>query len=267
MITALWLVALLMGVLWLGQRWLIYHPDEFVPAPHLLDLPGAERVDFMTEDGLRLEGWFVSPTATPTGQTVIVFNGNAGHRGHRAPLAAALAHLGHAVLLFDYRGYGGNPGLPSERGLLRDARAALAATVSRDDVDPARLVYFGESIGSAVAVALAEQHPPHALVLRSPFPSLVEVGLLHYPILPVRWLLRDRFETLARIGALGVPLLVVAGTDDAIIPLAMSEEVYEAASEPKWMVTVEGADHNDQELLSGQAVVAAVGTFLTGIRQ
>jgi len=267
MLTTVWLAAFALGALWLGQRWLIYFPDAQVLPPHLADLPSAETVAFDTGDGLRLEGWFVHPTAPPTGQTVIVFNGNAGNRADRAPLAASLVAMGHAVLLFDYRGYGGNPGLPSERGLRLDARAALAAVVGRHDVDPDRLVYFGESLGSGVAVDLAIHHPPHALILRSPFPSLTAVGQLHYPLLPVRWLLRDRFRTIDRIGTLGIPLLVVAGGADRIVPIDLSEDVYEAAAEPKWMATIEDADHNDRILLAGREVLAAVSTFLSGIRQ
>src|SRR5690606_32358147 len=175
-----------------------------------------------TEDDLRLEGWFVPPAARPTGQAVVVFNGNAGNRAHRAPMAAALARAGHAVLLFDYRGYGGNPGLPSERGLLRDGRAAVEAVASRPDIDPSRIVYFGESIGTGVAVQVAVERPPHGLILRSPFTSLVDVGREHYPFLPVAWLARDRFDSMARAADIRSPLLVIAGTADSIVPYGLS---------------------------------------------
>jgi fermentation-respiration switch protein FrsA (DUF1100 family) len=261
------LLVLLAFALWAGQRWLIYFPERELPPPQAVGLPTAEPIAFSTEDDLHLEGWFVHPAGPPTGQTVIVFNGNAGNRAYRAPLAAALARAGHAVLLFDYRGYGGNPGLPSERGLARDARAALQALLSRPDVDPARIVYFGESIGTAVAVRLAAERPPHALILRSPFTSLVDVGRHHYPFLPVQWMLRDRFHTIDRITAVRAPLLVVAGTDDHIVPHEMSEALYAAAAEPKWLATIEGADHNDEVLLAGRPVMAAILKFLDGVRQ
>lgn len=261
------LVAVVVLVLWAAQRWLIYFPDSQLPPLRALDLPTATSVAFVTDDDLRLEGWFVGPQAVPTGQTVIVFNGNAGNRADRAPLAAALARAGHAVLLFDYRGYGGNPGLPSESGLLRDARAALQAVLGRDDVDPDRVVYFGESIGTGVAVQLAAERPPHALILRSPFTSLVDVGRHHYPILPVAWLLRDRFASIDRITRVGAPLLVIAGTDDAIVPFEESEALYDAALEPKWLATIEGADHNDPALFAGRDVLAAILRFLDGVRE
>jgi fermentation-respiration switch protein FrsA (DUF1100 family) len=134
-------------------------------------------------------------------------------------------------------------------------------------VDDSRIVYFGESIGTGVAVHLASERPPHALILRSPFTSLVDVGRHHYPFLPVAWLLRDRFVSVDRIASSGAPLLVIAGTGDRIVPVEMSEALYQAAPEPKWLVTIEGADHNDGILLSGRPVVAAIVKFLDGVRQ
>ena len=139
-------------------------------------------------------------------QHVIVFNGNAGHRGYRIPLAQALSQRGLAVLLFDYRGYGGNPGSPTESGLIQDARAVLQYALSRDDVDPDKVVYFGESLGAAVAVALAVEAPPVALVLRSPFSSMVRIGQTHYPFLPVGLMLKDRYESDKRIPRVSAPL-------------------------------------------------------------
>jgi fermentation-respiration switch protein FrsA (DUF1100 family) len=266
MSATLGLIVFVVAVVWAGQRWLIYFPERQVPPPQAVGLPTAEPVAFQTEDDLRLEAWFVRPTAPPSGQTVIVFNGNAGNRAYRAPVAVALAAAGHAVMLFDYRGYGGNPGLPSERGLERDARAALHAVLSRADVDPARVVYFGESLGSGVAVQLAREHSPHALILRSPFTSLADVGRRHYPMLPVGWLLSDRFPSIDRIATIDAPLLVIAGSDDEIVPAEMSEELYHAASEPKWFATIDGAGHNDDALLAGPSVMAAIVKFLDGVR-
>ena len=167
-----------------------------------------------------------------------------------------------ATLLTDYRGYGGNPGSPSEEGLARDARAARAYLATRRDVDPARIAYFGESLGAGVAVRLASEQRPHALVLRSPFPSLLDVGHHHYPLLPLRWLLRDRFDCLERIRRIGCPLLVIAGERDGVIPLAMSERLFAAAAEPKQMITLAGVDHNDRELLAGDRMIAAMVEFL-----
>lgn len=242
---------------WLTQRRMMYFPSGNVPSPGQVGLSRAEVVTLTTDDGLMLGGWFV-PTAGPGEATVIVFNGNAGNRAYRSDLAARIVAAGMSVLLFDYRGYGDNPGSPTEEGLALDARAARRYVLSRTDVDAQRLVYFGESLGSAVAVRLAVEHPPHALVLRSPFTSFVDMGRLHYPFLPVGWMLRDRYPSLDRIVRIGSPLLVIAGSNDTIVPAFQSRRLFEAAREPKRLVIVDGADHNDEALGAGPLVVAAI---------
>ena len=263
---------LMLALLWLGQRRLIYFPSGAVP-PVASILPAGEPVVLTTDDGLRLTGWFVPAMGAGTTQpAVLVCNGNAGNRSHRAPLAAALARAGLSVLLFDYRGYGGNPGRPSERGLLADARAARAYLASREDVDPDRIVYFGESLGAAVAVSLAAEQPPAAFILRSPFTSLADVGRVHYPFLPVRLLLRDRYAAIEQIGRVAAPVLVVAGARDEIIPVEHSRRVYEAAVGPKRWVLIPDADHNHREFLAGERFIREIVAFLaehagTAVRQ
>jgi uncharacterized protein len=261
------------GLLWSQQRRLIYYPAPRAVPPAAAVLPGAEEVSFPTGDGLRLAGWFV-PAAGPPGRrpreprspAVLVCNGNGGNRSLRAPLAAALARAGLAVLLFDYRGYAANPGRPTEPGLAADARAALAYLAARPEVDPARLVYFGESLGAAVAVRLAVERPPAALVLRSPFASLAEVGRRYYPWLPVSLLLFDRYDALGRVGRVAAPLLVVAGERDRIIPASHSRRLFDAAPAPKRFVLLPGADHNDLELLAGRRLLDELLAFLRDVR-
>lgn len=260
-IAGLAVLVCLMALVWGLQRKLIYFPFERVPAPDAVGLQGAERVSFPTPDGLTLDGWFVSRTASPD-FTVIVFNGNAGTRALRAPLASALARENLAVLLFDYRGFGGNPGTPTEGGLRQDARAARDYVVSRPDTDGRKLVYFGESLGTAVATGLAVDFPPAALVLRSPFTSLADVGRHHYGFLPVRWLLRDRYDTIGRIDRVTSPLLVIGGDHDRIVPIEQTRRVYQAAGGRKDLIIINGADHNDDVLLAGREMIAGVLRFL-----
>jgi uncharacterized protein len=259
------LAAVLLGLVWSQQRRLIYYPwPGRVPAAASV-LPGGQEVVLHTEDGIRLGAWFVpAPRSTPRGPAVLVCNGNAGSRALRAPLAAALARAGLSVLLFDYRGFGGNPGRPSEEGLAADARAAQAWLAARPEVDPSRIAYFGESLGAAVALRLAVERPPAALVLRSPFTSLTDVGRLHYPWLPVRLLLADRYPSAERVADLTVPLLVVAGEHDRIVPASLSRRLYDAAAEPKRFVLVPGADHNDTALLDGHQLLGEIARFLEG---
>jgi uncharacterized protein len=256
------MVLVVIALAWLFQRRLIYLAEPGRAPAVATVLPAGEDVAFDTADGLRLRGWFV-PAATGKSQaTVLVLNGNAGNRAARAPLAAELSRAGLSVLLLDYRGYGGNPGSPSERGLLADARAARAYLATRGDVDPARLVYFGESLGAAVAVQLAAERPPMALVLRSPFTSLADVGRVHYPFLPVRLLLKDRYASIEQVGRLRCPVLVVAGERDGIVPWEQSRRLAAAIPERKRFVLVPGADHNSLELLAGQRLIGEVVRFV-----
>jgi fermentation-respiration switch protein FrsA (DUF1100 family) len=247
---------------YLFQRNLIYFPDTVKLPEASLFHPGAREVSFETEDGLRLEAWLVPPAGAGREAAVLVFHGNGGDRSSRLPLAVALAAEGYTVLLTDYRGYAANPGRPTEKGLALDARAARAWLVSEGGFAPDRIVYFGESLGTAVAVALAAELPPAALVLRSPFTSLPDVAAHHYPFLPARLLLRDRYPSLRTIGRMAAPLLVIAGGGDRIIPAGQSRRLFEAAPGPKRFLLIPGADHNDAELQAGPEMIAAMAVFL-----
>jgi fermentation-respiration switch protein FrsA (DUF1100 family) len=123
-------------------------------------------------------------------------------------------------------------------------------------------VYFGESLGTAVAVNLAVEHPPIALILRSPFTSMGDLGQHHYPFLPVRLLLRDRFAAIDRIPSIRVPVLVIAGGLDRIVPIEHTRRLYDAATAPKALFVVPDADHNDYELLAGDHMIQAIIRFL-----
>jgi len=189
--------------------------------------------------------------------TVIVAPGNAGNRSHRVPLANALTEAGFDVLLVDYRGYGGNPGSPSESGLALDIRAAYGAVLD-SGVPAERILLFGESLGGAVVTALATEVPAAGLVLRSPFVDLASVASDAYPFLPVRWLLQDELAVLDPIRDVRIPVAVVYGTADSIVDPAQSLRVAEAAPNAVAELAVEGADHNDSALGYGPQVVAAV---------
>ncbi|MFG1949010.1 alpha/beta hydrolase [Nonomuraea sp. NPDC048826] len=250
-------LAVLLGLLWAFQRRLIYLPDAAPVPPAAEVVPGAREVTLTTADGLRLGAWYV-PGDHPV--RVLVAGGNAGNRLHRAPLARALAAHGLPVLLMDYRGYGGNPGSPSEDGLRLDARAA------RDFLGDGPVIYFGESLGAAVVTGLAAERPPDGLVLRSPFTDLAAAGQVNYPFLPVRALLRDRFPVAERVAAVRVPTVVVYGSADTIIPAGQSRAVAAAAAGPVTVVEVPGAGHNDPVFLSGPELIGAVTALADRLR-
>lgn len=251
-------VLLVVGMAYVFQRKLIYLPDTG-PVPPAADvLPGAREVSFETADGLRLRAWYLRAIGTANAPTVLVAPGNAGDRSIRAPLAEALAARGLSVLLLDYRGYGGNPGSPTEDGLAHDARAARSFLVNDLGVPPERLLYYGESLGGGVVTRLATEHPPAGMVLRSPFTELAEIAKRHYPFLPVRLLLKDRFPVAEHARSISVPATVVYGTSDSIVPPAQSRAVAGAFGSGAREVPVPGANHNDAALLDGDRLVDAV---------
>jgi fermentation-respiration switch protein FrsA (DUF1100 family) len=265
LIVALVVLAVL-SILYVSQRSMIYIPGTAAPNAELLP-QDARSVALHTRDGLRLAAWFLPPNAGPMasqpGPAVLILNGNAGDRSHRLPLAIALAQRGYGVLAFDYRGYAGNPGSPSEDGLRADALAAVEALGAQREVDPGRIAYFGESLGAAVAGGLAAERQPAALILRSPPPSIAEMGRYHYPFLPiVDSLLLDRYPLAEQVRDLHVPLLILITEQDEIVPAALSRRVFDAASEPKFWVPLAAAHHNDPALLAGEELVAEVTVFL-----
>lgn len=259
-------VLLVLTLGWAFQRRLIYLPATAEVAAASTALRGARDVQLRTSDGLVLGAWFLPATEGGLGVTVLVANGNAGDRSLRAALAEALAAEGLSVLLFDYRGYGGNQGSPSEEGLARDVRAARRFLVEEAGVRPDRLLYYGESLGAAVVTELATEHPPGGLVLRSPFVDLASVGRVHYPFLPVRALLRDRYPLAEQLADIQVPVTVVYGSHDSVVPPEQSRAVAETAPNLHQLVVVPGGDHHDLALLAGEDLVGAVVNLAEEVR-
>lgn len=263
-LVALLLLGMAVGMLTALQRQLIYFPDS-TPVPPAGDvIDGARDVTLHTSDGLRLAAWFVpARSASDRHLAVLVAPGNGGNRLGRVQLATELSRRGLAVLLMDYRGYGGNPGSPSEDGLARDA---LAAAVALDELGypGERTIYFGESLGSGVVAALQARRPPAGVVLRSPFTDLAAVGAHHYPWLPVRLLLRDRFEVIGPLSDSEVPTTVIYGDRDSVVPPELSARVAEEATTLVERVVIRGADHNDR-VMFGPRVALAVARLADAV--
>lgn len=235
----------LVGGLYLFQRDLLYLPDTTRPSLARAAIPGVSEIEIGTADGLRLLAWYAP--AQPGRPTFLYLHGNGGHIAYRADRARKLTGAGYGLLLAGYRGYGGNPGSPSEDGFHADAEAALAWLADRN-VPVGRIVLYGESLGSAVAVRLAAETavraaPVAALVLEAPFTSIADVAQHHYPYVPARALVKDRFDAASRIAGVGTPVLIMHGERDRVVPVGFGRALFAAAVEPKRGWFTPGADH------------------------
>lgn len=282
----------MVAMLTLMQRSLTYFPtrtSRIRPADARLPAGQVHDIQLRTSDALTLHGWHVLPADQTAegaeqaaerleagGPVVLYFPGNGGDRTFRGEELLALTRVGCHVFLFDYRGYGDNPGRPSETALVDDAWAAWQYATDERNLAAERIILYGESLGSAVAVQLAARAsqtgtPPGGLVLRSPFSSLADVASHHYPWLPVRWLLLDRYESTEHIRGVTCPILVLHGRRDAIIPLRFAERLYQAAPAtsasgiPKRFVELPQADHNDVIFVHPREVQSALESFLSAL--
>jgi fermentation-respiration switch protein FrsA (DUF1100 family) len=239
---------LVVGALYLAQRSLLYHPSAQRPSLGGLALLGAYEAALRTEDGLLLFSWYLPP---PVGAPVIVyFHGNGGNIGQRGDRMRRFAAVGFGALLVEYRGYAGNPGAPTEAGLLTDARAALTF-LDAQRIAPDRRVLYGESLGSGIAVQIAADRQVAALILESPYTSVADVAQYHYPWVPVRWLLHDKFDALTVIGRVTAPSLFLHAESDHVIPVRFGRALYAAAPGPKETWSTSQGDHEDVGRLGG----------------
>ncbi len=243
------------GLTYIVQRQLQYFPDRRMYSPPEGGVPEMSVVRFHAADGVRLISWHHAAAGAPT---VVYFPGNGGNIAGRGVAARPWIDAGYGVLLVGYRGYGGSDGRPTEEGLYADGRAAIAYLRGRG-VPARRIALYGESLGTGVAVKMAVEHEVGAVILEAPFTSAVDVGARAYPILPVRWLMKDRYESLGRIAAIDAPLLIVHGEDDRTIPVTQGRRMLAAAREPKQGVFIAGAGHDD---LRAHGADAAILRFL-----
>jgi len=233
----------LIAALFVFQRALMYFPTRGAIVPAEYGLTDFRTVTVRTRDGLLIDGWY-KPALYPDKPTVALFHGNAGHIGHRADKALDLAAAGYGVFLVGYRGYGGNEGQPTEPGLYADARAALDWLVEQG-VSGRRLVLYGESLGTGVAVRMAGERRVGGVVLEAPYTAIVDVAAALYPWVPVRRLMHDRFDSLSRIADIQAPLLVIHGERDRVVPVTYGKRLFAAAKEPKTAIWLPDAGHND----------------------
>jgi len=241
--TALGVYVVLVGAVFVMQRSLLYPASRQAPDLAASGRPEMVEVVTRTADGLELLHWYRPPRG-PGQPVLVVFHGNAGHIGDRVPKLDALFDAGFGILLSGYRGYGGNPGHPTEADLTADARLLLD-WLAGQGIAPERTVLYGESLGTGIAVKMAGERPVGAIVLESPYTSIAELAQVHYWYLPAWWLVLDKWRSQEVIERVGAPLLVVHGARDRTVPLRYGRRLFAAAPEPKEILIVEDAAHND----------------------
>jgi hypothetical protein len=250
---------LVVTVLYATQRSILFVPDTARPDPAASAAPMMARVTTVTADGLELEGWWQPPAAGRP--TVLYFHGNGGNVGGRDDKARRMIERGYGVLLAGYRGYGGNPGSPSEAGLIDDGRAWLDR-VEGLGIAARATVLYGESLGSGVVAALALERAVAGLVLEAPYTSIADIAAARYWFVPARRLIRDPFDTRSRLGAAKAPVLIVHGTEDRVVPIDHGEALFEVAPEPKRLVRLQGGAHTD---LFDHGALEALDAFVTEV--
>jgi fermentation-respiration switch protein FrsA (DUF1100 family) len=267
MIILKWVI-ILVAIVYLGaatalfvwQRSILFPiPTTARTTPQAAGLPQAEENILSTADGEKVIVWHIA--AQPGHRLVLYFPGNGDTLAGCAGRFRDITSDGTGLIALSYRGYAGSSGQPSEQGLLQDMEAVYAFAAAR--YEPARMVAWGFSLGSGVAVALAADHPVGALILEAPYTSIADVAASAYPLLPVRYLAKDPFRSDARIGRVKAPLLAMHGGRDNVIPIAFGERLFALANEPKRFVRFPQGGHND---LEGFGALDAARQFIATLK-
>jgi uncharacterized protein len=229
-----------------GQTKLIFFPDRFLrvtPATYNLNY----RDVWIPVDREQIHGWWIPSSDVST--VLLYLHGNGSNNGDGVDLAANFRQLGLSVLTIDYRGYGKSSAtFPNETRVYEDVEAAWNYLIDRQKIKPQNIFIYGHSLGGAIAIDLAKKHPEMAgLIVFGTFTSMRDMVELNsfFKILPLNWILTQKFDSITKIKSLQVPILIVHGTDDRIVPVTMSKDLFAAASEPKKLVLIPGGDHND----------------------
>lgn len=246
------------ATLYLGQRYLLFENALYgnITSPARIGMPDISVVQVTTTDGLDLSIWYKK--ASPGCPTIVYFHGNDGDVRSRAFKMEPFLSAGWGGAFAEYRGYGGNPGIPSETGLYEDARATIRY-LSAERVPSEEVFFLGESLGSGVAVKMAEELAPAGLILLAPYTSISDVAQFMYWFLPAGLLTRDSFPSISRIGYVHKPVLIIHGEQDKTIPVALARKLLAAAAEPKEGVFIPGAGHDN---LFAMGAIDAIADFV-----
>ncbi len=232
--------------MWSYQRHLMYVPDKYIDEPAAYGLKDFRRLRLTDADGTHVEAWFHK--AREGFPTIVYLHGNGGNLGTRTHFIGLLVKEGFGLLGLDYRGYGASEGHPSEAGFYQDARAAIDYAGKSLSLPPGKLILYGESIGTGVAVQMATEYKVSGVVLQSPYTSLLTLGQASYPWLPVKYLQLDKFDSLDKIKNVHAPLLIIHGERDSIVPVGHGKAMFEQANGPKDVVYFPDKGHVDLDI-------------------
>ena len=225
------------------QRNLLYHPsiNNYLDDQTTREPSEIKKIKITTKDNIDLIGWFYQGN-TAKSKTILFFHGNAGSLENRTYKLNHFKNLNVNFLIIAWRGFSGNKGKPNEKGLYEDAESAIRWLKSRG-INEKNIILYGESLGTAVAVEIAQNKKYAGVILESPFTSMIDMGKKYYPLFPVRFLLKDKFESYKKVSNISVPILFIHGKVDKIVPYDMGIKLYELANEPKFFYSQEYGDH------------------------
>ena len=251
-LTLVFFYVLLLTVVFFFQSNLLYHPsvNNYLKNRVINEPTEIEKVKITTEDKIELLGWFYNKNINKF-KTILFFHGNAGSLENRTYKLNHFKDLKVNFLIIAWRGFSGNKGQPNEIGLYKDAESAIKWLKTKG-INEKNIILYGESLGTGVAVEIAQNKKYAGVILESPFTSMVNLGRKYYPFFPVRFLLKDKFESYKKINKISVPILIMHGEVDKIVPYAMGKKMYELANEPKFFYSQEYGDHMieyDEKLL------------------
>lgn len=236
---------------------MVYHPSRLVPPPESFSGFHHERVELQTKDHLRLVGWEMrTPAGDSSGAWLLYLHGNAGNISEWVDRYAQLQKLGVNVFTADYRGYGESEGRPEEQGLYLDAETMYDHLIEVLRVPPQRVIIYGHSLGSGVAVELAVRRKAACLIVEGAFTSVTDRGQELYPYLPIRLFAQNHFDSIHKVGSLTIPKLFIHAVEDNVVPFSHGQKLYEAAAPPKTFLELHGGHssaifHDEETFLNG----------------
>ncbi len=255
-----WTIALM-----LFEDKFIYFPEKYEKGAYdqASSIPNLRDCWVTSKDGVKLHGWFAPAESAKA--TLVISHGNGGNISHRYLLMRSLLRHKLNVLMYDYRGYGRSEGTPSEEGIYKDGRAFFDYAATLPEVNPKRIILWGTSLGGAVATEVAAQCPAAGLILESTFSSGKDVARILYPFLPVGLFMQSKFNSIDKIKTLHLPVLVMHGSHDEILPIALGRRLFAAANDPKEFYEIAGAGHNDTFFVGGEEYFDRIDRFTSRI--